>query len=110
MRARGGGGTRRSSISAAPRGSGSLELAKSGTPGVGLNRGWAKEGQRGTRKPLVGLSGFGGVWNVEGNSGGGSALQHIAGARRLSREDGPRAMLACQKGRVDVGGPHRAPD
>ena len=27
--------------------------------------------------------------------------------RRLSREVGPRAMLARQKGRVDVGGPHR---
>ena len=79
MGPRGGGGTRRSSISAAARGSGSPELAKSGTPGVGLNRGWAKEGQRGTRKPLVGLTGFGRALGGACKNDGGSARWRFAG-------------------------------
>jgi len=91
MGARGGGGTRRSSISAAALGSGSPELAKSGTLGVGLNRGWAKEGQRGTRKPLVGLTGFGGgsgTWRAKAAAGRRGSTSPAQGGRAAKMAHG----------------------
>ena len=83
--ARGGGGTRRSSISAAARGSGSPELAKSGTPGVGLSRGKAMEHARGMRRALVAKSGHGDGWSVELDGGGGSAAQGSPAFGKLAK-------------------------
>ena len=80
--ARGGGGTRRSSISAAVRGSGSPELAKSGTPGVGLSRERDVEHARGTRDTLVALARHGKARGGARINGGGWVWWNIAGEWR----------------------------
>ena len=63
-------------------GSGSPELAKSGTPVVGLSRGRAVEHARGTRDTLVALARHRKARGGARINGGGWAWQNIAGEWR----------------------------
>ena len=63
-------------------GSGSPELAKSGTPGVGLSRGKAVEHARGTRDTLVDLARHGEARGGACTNSGGWVWRNLAGERR----------------------------
>ena len=86
----------------------SLEFAKSGTPGVGLSRGWAVEDARGTCSPPGVLVRFGEVRSTDFGGHGGSGRRGFAGVRRSKGSRGYDLYILVQKESGMVAGAHRA--
>ena len=86
----------------------SPEFTKSGTPGVGLSRGWAVEDARGTCSPPGVLVRFGEVRSTDFGGHGGSGRRGFAGVRRSKGSRGYGLYILAQKEPGIVAGAHRA--